>query len=139
MGVEFVEDNAGDVEPVLRIRPRTQDLVEGVGGLVDYPLLRGKNLDAFGQRWTHADHVSRDFKHNGCLLTISRAPIHFSALFTIPAGEQELDCGGELTFAHLLWNLDVSGSELTVAVFFDGAEQVTDDLLLPVDELEGFA
>ena len=99
MGMQLVEDNARDVEPVLRIRLRTQDLVEGVGGLVDDPLLRGRNLDTFGQRWTHADHVSRDFKHNGCLLTISRAPIHFSAFFTIPAGEQERDCGGELLAA----------------------------------------
>ena len=39
----------------------------------------------------------------------------------------------------LLGDLDIGGSELAVAVGFDGAEQVTDDLFLPVDELEGLS
>lgn len=35
LGVQFVEDNAGDVEPVLRIRLSREDLVEAVGWFVD--------------------------------------------------------------------------------------------------------
>ncbi|CRH93368.1 Uncharacterised protein [Chlamydia trachomatis] len=139
LGVEFVEDDTRNVEPVLRIRLSAQHLIEGVGGLVNNPLLRGKNLDTLGQRWTHADHVRRDLKHNRGLLAVCRAPIHFSAFFTIPAGEQERDRCGKLRLAHLLRNLDIGGGELAVTVRFDGAEQVTDDLLLPINELERFA
>lgn len=48
MGVEFVEDDAVGVEPVLGIRLRAKYLIEGVGGFVDDALLSGEDFHAFG-------------------------------------------------------------------------------------------
>ena len=51
LGVKLVEDHAGDVEPVLEVGLCGEDLVEGVGGLVDDSLLRREDLHPLRQGW----------------------------------------------------------------------------------------
>ena len=73
------------------------------------------------------------------MVTVSGTSVHLGAFLTVTAGQKKSDCGGKLGFALLLWNFNVGGVELSVAVGFDRAEHITDNLLLPVNQFKGLS
>ena len=71
------------------------------------------------------------------LLAVSCVAIDLSTLLAVAAGEQQRNGSCQLGFAHLLGYLHIGRVELPVAIGLQDAEQVADNLLLPVDELKG--
>ncbi len=66
-------------------------------------------------------------------------PVYVGAFLSVTAGEQKRHRSGKFGLALFLGNLDVGGIELPITVGLDDAENVPDDLLLPVNKLEGFS
>ena len=69
--------------------------------------------------------------------SVGGAPVHLRPLLPVPAGKEQRHSGGKLRLALLLRDLNICCVELAVAVRFQSAENVTDDLLLPVNQLKG--
>ena len=124
---------------MLRVGLRRQHLVEAVGGLVDDPLLGSEDLHAARERRTHSHHVSGHVEYDGGLLAVGSAAIHLGAFLSIAAGKQKRHRSGQLALAHFLRYLHISRVELPVPVRLQYAEQVADDLLLPVDQFKGLS
>ena len=139
LGVQLIKDHTVDVEAMLAVRLRRQHLVEGVGGLVDDAFLGGQNLHPLGEGRTHLHHVGGDLEHDGRLLAVSGTAVHLGPLLAVPTAEQKGHSRRQLRLAHLLRNFNVGGVELPIAVGLEGAEHIPDDLLLPVDQLEGLS
>ena len=139
LGMQLVEHHTVDIEAVLGICLRRQHLIEAVGGLIDDSLLGGQDFHSLIERRTHTHHVGGHVENNGRLLAVSCAAIDLGPLLAITAGEQQRNGSGQLRFAHLLRNLHIGRVELPVAVGLENAEQVADNLLLPVDEFKGRA
>ena len=136
--MKLIEHHAVDVEAVLGISLGRQDLVETVGGSIHHPLLGCEDFHPLIECRTHPHHIGGNLKDNACLLTICRTSIDFSSFLAVSATKKESDCCGKLRLALFLRNFNVGCVELTVAVFLDDAEKVTDDSLLPINEVEGF-
>ena len=134
--VQLVEDDAVRVEPVLVRDIRGQHLVEAMRRQVFEPLLRFEDLHALGESRAEAHHVDRDVEHDLGLVPVGGAAVHLGPLLVVPAGQKQRDRRGKLALSLLLRDLHVGGVELPVAVLLDHAEEIPDDLLLPVDELE---
>ncbi len=139
LGVQFVEDDPMDVEPVFGVGLCAQHLVEAVGRQVHDALGGGENLHASIQRGTHAHHVRCHFEYDRCLLPVGCTPVDLGAFLEVPTGEQQCHRGGELALSVLLGNLDVGGVELPISIGLDDTEQVADDSLLPGKQLEGLS
>ena len=139
LGVQLIKNHAVDVEAMLGVGLSREHLVEAVGGMVNDALLGREDLDPLGERRTHLHHIRRYLKNNGCLLAVGSAAIHLGAFLTVPAGEKKRHCSGQLRLALFLRYLDVRRIELPIAVVLQNSKQVSDDLLLPVDQLKGLA
>ena len=139
LGVEFIKDHTVDVEPMLGVGFCRKDLVETVGGPEYHPFLGGQDLDPLAEGRTHPNHVRRHFKYDRSLLPVCRTAIDLRPFFPVPTTEKERHRSRQLTFSLFFGDFNVGGVELPIAVGLYGAEQVPDDLLLPVDELEGMA
>ena len=124
---------------MLRVGLRRQHLVEAVGGLVDDPLLGSEDLHAARERRTHSHHVSGYVEYDGGLLAVGSAAVHLGAFLAVTAAEQKRHSRRKLRFAHFLRYLHISRVELPVPVRLQYAEQVADDLLLPVDQFKGLS
>nr|DAV87625.1 MAG TPA: hypothetical protein [Caudoviricetes sp.] len=139
LGVQLIKDNAVGVEAVLVGNIGGQYLVEAVGGQIGQPLLRFLDFHTLGESRTEPDHIHCHIKHDLCLVAVGGTAVHLGTFLTVTAGQQKSDCGGKLGFALLLWNFNVGGVELTVAIGLECAEHITNDLLLPVDEFKGLS
>lgn len=100
--MQLVEDDAGDVEPVLGVRLGGQDLVDGIGRGIDQAFLGGEDLHPPGQWWACPHHVGGDLEHDGGLLAVDHAPVDFGALLTVRAGQYQGDRGRKLAFPCFL-------------------------------------
>ena len=136
LGVQLVEDDPVDVEAVLRVSLGGQHLVEAVRRDEDDPLVRGEDPAPLAQRRAHTDHVGGHLEDDRGLLSVGGAAVYLGPLLAVPAKEVQRDGRRELGLPLLLGDLDVGRVELSVAVRLNDAEDVPDDLLLPVDELE---
>ena len=136
LGVQLIEHNAVGVETVLVADIGGEHLVDTSRWLINEPLLGIQYLDPFGECRTHPHHISRHIENDGCLLTVGGAAVDLGAFFTIAAGEQKCHRSGKLRLALFLWNFNVGGIELPITVWLEDAENVPDNLLLPVDEFE---
>ena len=137
--VQLVEDYAVDVEAVLGIRFRRQHLVEAVRRRVNDALLRGENLHALAERRAHSHHISSHLEYNAGLLAVGCAAVYLGALLAVTAAKQKSDGSGQLALTVLLRDFHISSVELPVAVGLQDAEQIPYDLLLPVQQQEGFS
>ena len=81
-------------------------------------------------------HAAGHVEYDGSLLPVGGAAIDLAAVFHVAAGEQQSHRSGQLGFSLFLGDLDVCGIKLAVAVGLYNAEQIPDDLLLPVDEFK---
>ena len=136
--MQFVKHHTMSIETVFVADIGREHLVDTARRLINEPFLGVQYLDPFGERRTHPHHIRCHIEHDGCLLTVSGTAIDFGAFLTVTAGEQERYRSGKLGFALLLWDFDVSGVELPVAIGLEDTEDIPDDLFLPFDELEGF-
>ena len=134
--VQLVENNAVSVEAVLVRHIRRQNLVGTVGRFVDELLLRLQYLHALGQRRTEPHHVHRHVKYDLRLVAVGGAAVHLGTFLSVSAGEEKRDGGGKLRLALFFSYLDVRRIELAVSILLQNAEQVSDDLFLPVDKLK---
>ena len=139
MRVQLIEYHAVGVETVLVAYIGGEHLVDTARWLIDEPLLGIQYLDPLGERRTHPHHISRHIEHDGCLSPVSGTSVHFNSFLAISAGKQQSHRSGKFGFALLFRNLNVCRVELSVAVRFEDTENVSDDLLLPVDKLEGLS
>ena len=137
--MQLVEHHAVDVEAVLRVGLRRKHLIKAVRRQVNDPLCGRQDFDSAVEGRTHSDHIGCDLKNNRGLLPIRSAAVDLRTFLTVTACEQERDSSRKLRFAHLLGYLNVGGVELPVSVGLDDAEDVPDDLLLPVDQREGLS
>ena len=134
--VQFVEHHAVGVEAVLVAHIGREHLVDTARWLINEPLLGIQYLDPLGERCTHPHHVSRHIEYNGRLLTVGSTAIDLGSFLTVTAGKQERHRSGKLGLTLFFRNLDVGSIELPIAVGLENAEDVPNDLFLPVDELE---
>ena len=116
-----------------------EHLVDTTRWLINEPLLGIQYLDPLGERRTHPHHVSRHIENDGCLLAVGGTAVDLGAFLSVTAGEQKRHGSGKFRFALLLGDLDVGGVELPIAVGLEDTENVPDDLLLPVNKLEGLS
>ena len=68
---------------------------------------------------------------------VSGTAVHLGSFLAISAGKQQSHRSGKFGFTLLFRNLNVCRVELPITVWLEDTENVPDDLLLPVDELEG--
>ena len=139
LGVQLVKHHAVGVETVLVADIGREHLVDTARWLINEPLLGIQYLDPLGECRTHPYHVSRHIENDGRLLTVRSTAIDFGSFLSVTAGEQKCHRSGKLRFALLLGDLDVGGVELPIAVGLEDTENVPDDLLLPVNKLEGLS
>ena len=137
--MQLVKHHAVGVEAVLVADIGGEHLVDTARWLINEPLLGIQYLDPFGECRTHPHHVSRHIENDGCLLTVGGTAVDLGAFLSVTAGEQKRHGSGKFRFALLLGDLDVGGVELPIAVGLEDTENVPDDLLLPVDKLEGLS
>ena len=81
-------------------------------------------------------HTAGHIEYDGSLLPIRSAAINLAAVFHVAASKQQSHRSGQFGFSLFLGNLDVCGIKLAVAVGLHDAEQVPDDLLLPVNKFK---
>ena len=139
LGVQLVKYHAVSVEAVFVADIGGEHLVDTARWLINEPFLGIQYLDPLGECWTHSHHVCRHIEHDGCLLAVSGTAIDFRSFLSVTAGKQERHSGGKLGFALLFRNFDVCSVELPIAVWLENTENVPDDLLLPVNKLEGLS
>ena len=137
--VQFVEHHAVGVEAVLVAHIGREHLVDTARWLINEPLLGIQYLDPLGERCTHPHHVSRHIEYNGRLLTVGSTAIDLGSFLTVTAGKQERHRSGKLGLALFLGYLNVGSVELPVAVWLEYTEDIPDNLLLPVNKLEGLS
>ena len=139
LGVQLIEHHAVGVEAVLVSNICGEHLVDTARWLINEPLLGIQYLDPFGECRTHPHHIRRHIENDGRLLTVGGTAIALSSFLSVTAGEQKRHRSGKLGFALLLGNLNVCCIELSVSVRLEDTENVPDNLLLPVDKLEGLS
>ena len=139
LGVQLVKHHAVGVETVLITDIGGEHLVDTARWLINEPLLGIQYLDPFGECRTHPHHVSRHIENDGCLLTVRSTAVDFGSFLSVTAGEQKRHRSSKLGLALLFRNLDVGGIELPIAVGLENAENVPNDLFLPVNKLEGLS
>ena len=137
--MQFIEYHTVSVEAVLVADIGREHLVDTARWLINEPLLGIQYLYSFRECRTHPHHICRHIENDGSLLSVGSAAINFGSFLSVTAGEQKCHCGGKLGFALFLGNLNVCGIELPIAVGLEDTEDVPDDLLLPVDKLEGLS
>ena len=137
--MQLIEHHTVGVETVLITDIGGEHLIDTARWLVNEPFLGIQYLDPLGERWTHPHHIRRHIENDGRLLTVGGAAVHLGAFLSIAAGEKKRYRSGKLRFALLFRDLDVGSVELPIAVWFEDTENVPDDLLLPVDKLEGLS
>ena len=116
-----------------------EHLVDTARWLINEPLLGIQYLDPLGECWAHPHHISRHIENDGRLLTVRSTAIDFGSFLSVTAGEQKCHRSGKLGLALLFRNFDVGRIELPIAVGLENAEDVPNDLLLPVNKLEGLS
>ena len=136
LGVQLIEYHAVGIEAVLVADIGGEHLVDTARWLINEPLLGIQYLDPLGECRTHPYHVCCHVENNGRLLTVRSTAIDFGSFLSVTAGEQKCHRSGKLGLALLFRNFNVCCIELSIAVGLEDAENVSDNLLLPVDELE---
>ena len=137
--VQFVKNNAVGVEAVLVGDVCGKHLIEAVGRFVDELLLRIEDLHSLRQRRAETHHIDCDVKDDLRLVAVRGTSVHLCALLPVAAGQKKRDRRCELGFSLFFRDLHIGGIELPVAVFFEHAEQIAYDLLLPVDQFKWFS
>ena len=137
--VQLIKHHAVCIEAVLVTDICGKHLVDTARWLINESLLGIQYLDPLGERRTHSHHIRRHIKNDGRLLTVGSAAIDLCALLAIAAGEQKRHRSGKLGLTLFLGDFDVGGIELPIAVGLEDTENVPNDLLLPVDKLEGLS
>jgi len=131
--VQFIENNPVGVETVLVADISGKHLVDTARWLINEPFLGIQYLYSFGECGTHTHHVGSYIENDGCLLPVGCTAVNLGAFLTVTAGQQKSNGGSQFGLALFLGNFDVCGIKLAVAVGLQCAENVSDDLLLPVD------
>ena len=139
LGVQLVEYHTVCIEAVLVADIGGEHLVDTTRWLINEPLLGIQYLDPLGERRTHPHHVSRHIENDGCLLTVGGTAVDLGAFLSVTAGEQKCHRSGKFGLALLLRDFDVCGVELPIAVGLEDTKDVPNDLLLPVNKLEGLS
>ena len=137
--VQFIEYHTVSVEAVLVADIGREHLVDTARWLINEPFLGIQYLDPLGKSRTHPHHIRRHIENDGRLLTVGGASVYLGAFLSVTAGEQKRHRSGKLRLALFLGNLDVCRIELSVSVGLEDTENVSNDLLLPVNKLEGLS
>ena len=139
LGVQLIEHHTVGVESVFVSDIGGKHLVDTARWLINEPLLGIQYLDPLGECRTHPHHIRRHIENDGCLLTVGGAAVHLGAFLSITAGEQQSHRSGKFGFTLLFRNFDVCSVELPIVVGLENTENVPDNLLLPVNKLEGLS
>ena len=139
LGVQLIEYDTVNIEAVLRVGLCRKDLVEAVRRRIHDSLGSGQYFAALGEGRRHSDHVGRNLKDDAGLLPICSAAIHLRSFLTVATAKQKSDRRSEFALSHFFRYFDVGGVELSVPVGFEGAENIPDDLFLPVDQFEALS
>ena len=123
---------------MLGIRLSRQHLIKAVSRCIYNTLGCGKYLHSFIECRTHTHHIGSDLEYDRRLLTVGRTAVNLGSFLTVTAGQKQSHSGGKLRFSHLLWNFNIGGIKLPIAVRFKRSEYVTDNLFLPVNEFKRF-
>nr|DAO53593.1 MAG TPA: hypothetical protein [Caudoviricetes sp.] len=137
--MQFVKHHTMSIETVLVAHIGRKHLVYTSRRLINEPLLGIQYLDPLGKCRTHPYHVGRHIEHDGCLLTVSSAAVNLGTFLTVTAGQQKSNGGSQFRLALFLGDFDICGIKLAIAVGLQCSENVSDDLFLPVDQLEGLS
>lgn len=82
------------------------------------------------------DHICSNGIHQPRHLPVGSGTVNLRPLLMIGAEQVEGDCDGKLRFPVLFGTESDALLELPVAIFLYDAEEVTDDGLLPIEQLE---
>ena len=125
-----------DIQPVLRIGFRRKHLVKAVCRLIYQTLYRHDRLNPLFQRRALLHHVHRHVKYNGSLLPVRGTAVNLRAPLIVSAGHVKRHAGRQLGLSVLLRYLHICSIILPVTIFFDCAEHVPDDCLLPREQVK---
>ena len=114
-------------------------LVNTARWLIDEPLLGVQYLDPLCQSRTHTNHIGSHIKNDGCLLTVSSATVNLGAFLSVTTGQKQGNGGSQFGLALFLGDFDICSIKLAIAVGLQCSENVSDDLLLPVDQFKGLS
>ena len=136
LGVELIENDTMDVQPVLSIGFCRQHLIKAVEGRVNQSLLGKHWLDAFLQRRALLHHLAGDVKDDGCLLPVCCAAVDLRAPFAVTGQQIKSDRCCEFALALFLRYFNVRRVVLPISVFFNCPENVSHNFLLPRQQLK---
>ena len=91
------------------------------------------------ERRTHPNHIGSHIKNDGGLPPVGGTAVDFRSLLSISTAKQKSDRRSEFALSILFGDFNIRSVELSVAVWLDDTEQVTDDLLLPVQKQKRFS
>ena len=107
----------------------------------DYQNLYGMTAQLTQKTLLIADYVQEHchIEHDGCLVAVTGRAVDLRRLLVVSVEQIQSHGSGQLRLALFLGYLHIGGEELPLAVLLHDAEDVPDDLLLPVDEFKGLS
>ena len=136
---QLVEYAAVDVVAVLRSDLRRKGLIDGSGRRINKALLALHDLHSLEQGRALQHHVLRHIEYDGGLLAVIGTTIDFRAFLAVASEQVQRDSCSKLGLTGLLADFNKRRGELAVSVGLDDAEQVADDLLLPIEKQKRFS
>ena len=136
LGMEFVKNDSVGIKAVLIRHIRRQSFVLAPRRNVLHFLLRSLYIHLVCKHGTPLDHCESNVKDDLCLVAVSGTAVHLRSRLKVRTEEVQRNGGGKLGLALLLGDLDIGGIKLSVAVGLQNTEDISDDLFLPVDQLE---
>ena len=133
---QLVEDTGMNVVAVLGRNLRGQHLINSASRQIHEAFLALHNLDALEQRRALQHHILSHVEYDASLLPVVGAAVNLRAFLAVARQHIQRHGGGQLALAGFFADFHEGRVELPVAVGLDGAEQVADDLLLPVEQQE---
>ena len=139
LGMQFVKNDAMNIKAVLGVGLGRKHLIEAIRGRINNTLRGRQDFYTSAQSGAHSHHIGSNLENNRRLLPVSRAAVHFRSFFTVAASKQKSDRRSKFALSHLFRYFYIRSCKLSVPVGFEGSEDISDDLLLPIDKLERFS
>ena len=134
--MQLIKNDSVCIEAVLVRHIRRKHLIGTVCRNVGDLLLRFQYLAPLFQCRTEPYHIDRYIKYDFCLVTVGSTAVDFRSLLSVTTEEKQGNRSRQFRLSIFLWNLDVGGVELTVAVLLYRTEYITNDLLLPIHQFK---
>ena len=136
LGMQFIEHHAVDIKAMLVRHVGGQSLVLAARGNVLHFLLAGFDVHLPFQLRLPPYHLQGNVKNDLRLVSVCGASVDLRARLKIRTEKIQRHSCRKFALALLFRYLDVCRIELTVSVRFQNAENVPDDLFLPVDQFK---